>query len=76
MTLDAKLHQLRTEKNITQAKLAEQLHVSRQTVSKWETGEAISSIDNLKRISSYYNVPLEYLVKTDSQYRQSRFSPY
>ena len=38
MTLDEKLYKLRTDKGITQAKLADHLSVTRQTVSKWETG--------------------------------------
>lgn len=38
MTLDEKLCKLRTDKGITQAKLADHLSVTRQTVSKWETG--------------------------------------
>lgn len=38
MTLDEKLYKLRTDKGITQAKLADHLNVTRQTVSKWETG--------------------------------------
>lgn len=67
MTLDEKLYKLRTDKGITQAKLADHLSVTRQTVSKWETGEAIPSTDNLKRLSTFYNVPLEYLVLTSEQ---------
>ncbi len=68
MTLDEKLYKLRTDKGITQAKLADHLNVTRQTVSKkWETGEAIPSTDNLKRLSTFYNVPLEYLVLTSEQ---------
>lgn len=65
MTLDEKLYKLRTDKGITQAKLADHLNVTRQTVSKWETGEAIPSTDNMRRLSTFYNVPLEYLVQTD-----------
>lgn len=67
MTLDEKLYKLRTDKGITQAKLADHLNVTRQTVSKWETGETIPSTDNLKRLSTFYNVPLEYLVLTSEQ---------
>ena len=67
MTLDEKLYKLRTGKGITQAKLADHLNVTRQTVSKWETGETIPSSDNLKRLSTFYNVPLENLILTGEQ---------
>lgn len=39
MTLGEKIYDERTGKKITQAKLASGLHVSRQTVSKWEVGQ-------------------------------------
>lgn len=38
MEIGERLQQLRKEKGISQEKLAEQLHVTRQAVSKWETG--------------------------------------
>ena len=67
MTLGEKIYDERTGKKITQAKLASGLHVSRQTVSKWEVGEAIPSADNLKRLAAYFNVPMDYFVETSSQ---------
>ena len=36
------LKTLRREKNLTQEQLAEQLHVSGRTVSRWETGESLT----------------------------------
>lgn len=38
MSFAENLQYLRKEKNITQEQLAEQLEVSRQSVSKWESG--------------------------------------
>ena len=38
MEIGERLQQLRKEKGISQEKLAEQLHVTRQAISKWETG--------------------------------------
>lgn len=67
MTLGEKIYDERTGKKITQAKLASDLRVSRQTVSKWEVGEAIPSPDNLKRLAAYFNVPMDYFVETSSQ---------
>lgn len=41
MEIGERLLQLRKEKGISQEKLAEQLHVTRQAVSKWETGGSL-----------------------------------
>lgn len=42
MDIASKINLLRNQMNISQAELAERLHVSRQTVSKWETGGSLS----------------------------------
>ena len=42
MTLSEKLLALRTEKGLSQEDLAEKLGVSRQSVSKWETGLSLT----------------------------------
>ena len=62
MKTEEKLHTLRKQKGITQAELAEIMDVSRQAVSRWESGVAVPSIENLKRICSLYDVPLDYLL--------------
>lgn len=54
---------LRSEKQITQQKLAEQLNYSDKTVSKWERGESLPDITVLKRIADYFEVSLDYLVE-------------
>ena len=41
MEIGERLQQLRKEKGISQEKLAEQLHVTRQAISKWETGDSL-----------------------------------
>ena len=46
MKLEEKLVYLRKEKRLSQMKLAEMMNVSRQAVSRWETGVAVPSIDN------------------------------
>lgn len=65
MKTEEKLHTLRKQKGITQAELAEIMDVSRQAVSRWESGVVIPSIENLKRLSSLYGVPLDYLLKEE-----------
>ena len=46
------IKRLRTEKHMTQEELAEQLHVTRQAVSAWETGKALPDVETLERIAA------------------------
>lgn len=62
MTLTEKLNSLRVESGLSQSALAEQMDVARQTVSRWETGEAVPTMDNLRRLSELYGVPVGYLL--------------
>lgn len=65
MTFGEKLQKLRRESGLSQEKLAEQLHVSRQAVSKWELGTAAPDTDNIVGLSKFFQVPLEYLMLED-----------
>ena len=47
---------LRIEKGINQEQLAEQLHVTRQAVSSWETGKTQPDIDTLLRLCCIYHI--------------------
>lgn len=53
----------RTEKQMTQEFVAETLGVSRQAVSKWETGAADPSTANLLALAKLYGVPAEELLR-------------
>lgn len=66
MSVAERLTELRKEKGLTQAELAELADVSRQAVSKWETGEKIPSSEKLIRLSEIFAVPLDCLVKGDT----------
>lgn len=66
MKLKEKLTMLREEKKLSQSQLAETLHVSRQAVSRWETGEAVPSVDNLRYLSKLYDVALDYLLDDEA----------
>lgn len=65
MALSEKLYALRKKSNLSQEQLAEQLGVSRQAISKWESGKAIPESDTLISISQYFHVTLDYLLKED-----------
>lgn len=62
MKLEEKLVSLRKEKGLSQMRLAEMMNVSRQAISRWEVGNSVPSIDNLKFLGNLYDVPLEYLL--------------
>lgn len=53
---------LRRQSNLTQKELAQQLHVTRQTVSTWETGKNMPSLETLHALSQLFNVSLEKLL--------------
>lgn len=62
MELKEKLVALRKEKGLTQLVVAEKLNVSRQAISRWESGTALPSTDNLRCLGALYEVPIDYLV--------------
>lgn len=64
MALDSSnLKKLRKNAKLTQEQLAEKLSVSRQTVAKWESGEALPDLDNCILMSKLYNISLDDLVR-------------
>ena len=65
MLFNEKLKMLRKEKGFTQESLADKLNVSRQAITKWESGDGIPDIDNLKQISILFNTTIDELVKED-----------
>lgn len=56
MTLEKKLACLRKREGLSQAEVSEKLDVSRQAVTKWETGTSRPSIENLQSLSRLYNI--------------------
>ncbi|WP_367295864.1 helix-turn-helix domain-containing protein [Levilactobacillus yonginensis] len=65
MTLGEKLKQARTTQQFTQQTVAEHVHVSRQTISSWETGNSYPDIDSLVVLSDLYEQSLDILIKGD-----------
>lgn len=57
-----KLERLRKTRGLSQENIAEKCHVSRQAVSKWESGSSMPDIDNLIIIGQLFGVSLDYLV--------------
>lgn len=63
MKLSEKILTLRKSRNLTQEQLAEQLNVSRQSISKWESGQSIPEIEKIMLLSSIFDVTTDYLLK-------------
>lgn len=60
---------------MTQEKLAERMNVSRQTISKWENGEAYPELDKLLELSKLFTCTLDALLKEDMAPQEDHFSP-
>ncbi len=62
MNFAEKLYTLRTQSGYSQEVLAEKLNVSRQAVSKWETGPTLPETDKLIAIGTLFNVSIDSLL--------------
>lgn len=56
------LRELRTEKNMTQKELSEQLDLSKNTVCEYEKGRAEPSLETLLKLSAIFGVSVDYLL--------------
>ena len=65
MTLGSKIKKLRTEKELTQKDLADQLHITFQTISKWENNENEPDIATLRELAKLFDCSLDYLLSED-----------
>ena len=65
MLLNEKIAIIRKMNNLTQEAFAEELNVSRQAVSKWESGASVPDVQLLIRIADFYNLTLDQLVRDD-----------
>ena len=62
MELAQRLAEARKARGLSQAEAAERLGVSRQAISRWETGAGIPTLDNLMQLGTLYQVSLDALV--------------
>ncbi len=63
MNLSAKIFELRKANNLSQEQLAEKIGVSRQSISKWESGETTPELERLVELSIAFDVTTDYLLK-------------
>ena len=67
MTVGQKIKKLRIEKGLTQKDLADQLHVTFQTVSKWEKDENEPDIATLRELAKLFGCSFDYLLSEDDE---------
>lgn len=67
MSIGKKLLMLRQQRNLSQEELANFLHVSRQTISKWESDLSLPDMKMMLSISQFYDVPITELLGVDEK---------
>ncbi len=70
MNLADKIISLRKQKGWSQEELAAQMDVSRQSVSKWESGASVPDIDKILLLSKIFGITTDYLLKDDGEVEQ------
>jgi len=63
MNIEERIRELRKSKGLSQEELAEILGVSRQAVSKWESGQSLPEIEKLIAMGDLYGVTIDYILK-------------
>lgn len=62
MPLSKRIYELRKSNGMSQEALAEKINVSRQSISKWESGETIPEIGHIIELSKVFGVSTDYLL--------------
>lgn len=75
MSISEKIFNLRKESGMSQEAFAEKLGVSRQSVSKWESGVSLPETDKILAISELFSVSTDYLLKDDDNFSDFKELP-
>ena len=67
MIFGEKLKQEREKRGWSQTELSEKIHVSRQSVSKWETGKNYPSIEVIIDLSDLFGMTIDELLRSDEE---------
>lgn len=73
-TFDSRLKKLREERNISQTQLAEDLGVTKGTISVWERGIRKPDFDKMEKIAAYFDTTLQFLLGNDDNRSPSQAS--
>ncbi len=75
-TIGERIYNLRKQHNMSQGELADELDVSRQTISKWENDSSIPELDKIIRLCEIFSVSSDYILRgiTEKEEREERDS--
>ncbi len=74
MNIGERIRTYRKENALSQEQLAEKLNVSRQAITKWESGKGLPDIENLLVLARTFGVSLDELVGEDDSFREKAAS--
>ena len=72
MKLAEKIMTLRKQRGWSQEELAQQLSVSRQSVSKWESGASVPDLDKILKMSEIFGVSTDTLLKEEMELNERK----
>lgn len=72
MDLSKRLMELRMKNSLTQGQVADAVGVSRQSISKWELGEAVPETEKVKKLGELYGLSVDDLLSDDPIVPESR----
>ena len=75
MTIGEQIQKLRIQKGLTQDRLSEMLEVSRQSVSKWELGQAVPEVDKIIRMSELFEVSTDTILLNNAEEQEENKNP-
>lgn len=67
MDMAERLQVLRKKANYTQEQVSDMLGISRQAISKWESGQGKPEVDNIIKLMEIYNVSADYILLGEQQ---------
>lgn len=71
--IGTRIAELRKEKGMTQAKLATVINISEKAISKWESAGSCPDIDVLIKLSDFFGVSLDYIIRGQCMHQQKIF---
>lgn len=74
MTLGERLYEMRKAKGLSQERVAEELEVTRQTVSKWETDQTTPDFDKIIPLCELYNITADELIKGSAESQSNNYN--
>ena len=76
MDIGTKIKEARMEAQLTQEQVADELGISRQTMSNWENNKTYPDIVSVIKMSDLYKVSLDYLLKGSGEKQMTNYMEY